>query len=77
MNELTAKVTDALNTRPKPQDVAALRAYLTGQPMKWLDKYHGYKTMQPPKLDPRLDPASWWCRVSKHVKATLSHHGKN
>jgi hypothetical protein len=46
---------------PKAVEVAALRAHLTGRPVRWYDtKTSRRETMPPPAMDPRLDPASPW-----------------
>src|SRR5262249_47904104 len=54
---------------PKAVEVAALRAYLTGQPSSWYNrKRFRHETMPPPGTDPRLDPASPWHGLWKRLE---------
>jgi hypothetical protein len=53
---------------PKSVELAALRAYLTGSDQLWFNHSKlRNETIQPPTLDPRLDPASPWHGLWKKI----------
>jgi len=63
---------------PNFWDIAALRAYLSGQPADWYSPKTGdIETKQPPALDPRLDPTSPWCKIWMHLYGATSECENN
>jgi hypothetical protein len=63
---------------PKPWHVASLRAYLTGQAIMWLNPKNLRKEpVQPPMVDPRLDPESPWFRLWKDLGPAMRQHANN
>ena len=63
---------------PKPWHVASMRAYLTGKEIMWLNPKNLRKEpVQPPTMDPRLNPESPWSRLWKDLGPAMNANEKN
>jgi hypothetical protein len=63
---------------PKPWHVASMRAYLTGKEIMWLNPKNLRKEpVQPPTMDPRLNPESPWSRLWKDLEPAMNANEKN
>jgi hypothetical protein len=69
VEKLVAKVKRLGYVSPNRWDMAALIACLSGQPAQWYSiKTFKLEWAQPPAIDPRLDPASPWCKLWKYIE---------